>query len=188
MDDKRGKVEIDHAKWLIGEIIGHGRGHHGFNVQTTPMVAYLEAFGLFSYRFTRLISHAERDGAELYKDSVQAGLQRSGTSRIVQRTDPIEPALGRDDVEGAVYVATFVHFASLVTLSTAVEAYYRSDGLTFYQYRLWILTNTPTRAAAINHVRATWNMWVTSFALRVQQPNGVLVGCESIRTGLVFDD
>ncbi|KAK4624430.1 hypothetical protein CLAFUW4_05411 [Fulvia fulva] len=139
-------------------MFGGGRGHHGFNIQTTPMVAYIEAFGLFAERFALFITRSERHGAELHKAFVDADSRRSGTSRVVERIDPIAPAFGRGDVEGAVYGAVFVHFASLVTLATAVEADYRSDALNFSQYRAWILSNKPAHISAINQVKEIWGM------------------------------
>jgi len=157
-DDQRGDVELNYIRFLVGDIISGGCGHHGFNIQTTPMVAYIEAFGLFSQRFARYQASSEAQGAALHTAFVQAELQRSDTARIVISNAPIQPAFMRDDVEGAVYGAIFVHFASLAGLTTAVEAFYRSQAVTFDQYHSWILANMAPHAAAIRTVKNTWGL------------------------------
>ncbi|KAK5680718.1 hypothetical protein LTR17_027530 [Elasticomyces elasticus] len=157
-DDERGDVELNYAKYLIGDIIAGGRGHHGFNIQTSPMVVYIEAFGLFSERFARFQASSEEQGAGLHSAFVQAEIRRSDTARIVSSTAPIQPAFLRDDVEGAVYGAIFVHFASLTSLATAVEAFYRSEALTFDHYHGWVSKNMALHRAAIDTVRDTWGI------------------------------
>ena len=159
--DKRGDVELNYAKFLIGDALAGGRAHHGFNIQTTPMVAYIEAFGLFSERFARYQTSSAAEGAALHTAFVQAELQRPDTARIVTSNAPVQPAFMRDDVEGAVYGAIFVHFASLTTLATAVEAFYRSEAVTFDGYHRWIHANmgqVQATLSAIDEVKSTWGM------------------------------
>lgn len=125
------------------------------------MVAYIEAFGLFSQRFARYQTSSAAQGTALHTAFVQAELQRSDTARIVTSNAPLQPAFMRDDVEGAVYGAIFVHFASLTTLATAVEAFYRSEAVTFDEYHKWIHANmgqVQVIVSAIDKVKSTWGM------------------------------
>lgn len=155
-DNKRGEVELKYAQWLLSDLVPGGRGEHGFNVQTTPIVAYIEAFGLFSQRFAQFESSSQAKGAALHKAFVQAELKRSDTASIVGSSGPVQLAFQRNDVEGAVYGAIFVHFASLTNLATAVEAFYRSKAVTFDEYHGWVVTNMAQHKAAIDTVKRTW--------------------------------
>lgn len=157
-DDERGDVELNYARFLIGDITSGGRAHHGFDVQTTPMVAYIEAFGLFSQRFARFEASSNEQGAELHAAFVQAEMQRPDTARVVASGAAVASAFAREDVEGAVYGAVFVHFASLTSLATAVEAFFRSQATTFDQYRAWVLKHMAQHKAEINAVKKTWGM------------------------------
>ena len=157
-DDTRGDVEINYARYLLGRLVLDGNVWHGFNVRTNPMVAYIEAFGLFIRRFTRFQASQREQGADLHSAFVRAELQRADAGRVVMSATPIKPAVLNDDIEGAVYGAIFVHFASLTSLDVAVQAFYASGAITFDQYHDWVVQMMSAHADSIRLVKNTWGM------------------------------
>jgi hypothetical protein len=68
------------------------------------------------------------------------------------------PSVTGGDVEGAVYAAIFVDFASFVGLDFAASAYFEANALTFGQYREFIEREHPEHSEALETVRAFWGL------------------------------
>ena len=68
------------------------------------------------------------------------------------------PTVTGGDVEGAVYSAIFVDFASFVGLDFAASAYFQANALTFGQYRNFINDQHPEHAATLEKVRTFWRL------------------------------
>ena len=72
--------------------------------------------------------------------------------------DLLQPIVTGGDVEGAVYGAIFIDFASFVGLDFAASSYFEANALTFGQYRDFINTQHPEHSAALEQVRRFWGL------------------------------
>ena len=161
-------------------------GRHWFTERTTQMVAFIEAFSHFGARFeTFLVSNGQagvtndpqvllqrrRDflDAELSSTNYwaagnlhQAGIrQPDGTinpNTVVDQFTNNHLTIAGPDMEGAVYGAIFLDFASRVGLRDTVRAYLRSGALDFGGYLRHIHDELPQHAQAIDAVQQTWGL------------------------------
>ena len=142
---------------------------HDVAKHTTPFVAFIEAVGIFSERFFFYRKNAgsnltdlnarrgffrdELDGQSLsgdMNDYVSVGKKHNGR---------VEPDLTGDDVEGAVYGAIYLDFASRVGLREAVGLVMDSNASTFTDFRNYVRgRGNEDWRRAINAARDTWGM------------------------------
>lgn len=69
-----------------------------------------------------------------------------------------KPRISGGDVEGAVYAAIFVDFASRVGLNFAASSYFKANALSFGEYRNFIRERYSDRAAELEAVRSFWSL------------------------------
>jgi hypothetical protein len=69
-----------------------------------------------------------------------------------------KPVVTEDDVEGAVYSAIFVDFASRVGLDLAASSYFAANALTFGEYETFIKNTHPELTDTIASVRKFWKL------------------------------
>ncbi len=62
------------------------------------------------------------------------------------------------DVEGAVFGAIFVDFASTVGLDFAASTYFAANALTFGEYRGFINKHHPEHSETLEQVRRFWGL------------------------------
>ena len=83
------------------------------------------------------------------------------TTRVIAASPPralFQPTVTDGDVEGAVYGAIFVDFASFVGLDFAASSYFKANAITFGQYREFINNRHPDHSAALEQVRSFWGL------------------------------
>jgi hypothetical protein len=169
----RASVETQYLGWIANRVAASLPPFHNTTLVTTPFVAFIEALGIFSERFfffsrmrvpsltgVPLRQAFFRD--ELSATPLLATANLSGYSQVGRRNSAgnIAPTLTGDDVEGAIYGAVFLDFASRPGLREAVAQYMRSGRnsvLNFDDFRNFVITNTPF-AADITEVANTWQM------------------------------
>jgi hypothetical protein len=131
------KVAARYASWLAARVATGGDPSHAADRRTSPMVAWLEAFGLFAERFDIFARYfgAGRSGPALHSAFLAeelAGGPRmttvvSGYRTVAAWAGEHNP-LGSSDpsVEGSVYSGVFLHRGSQRGLTRAVEDYLAS--------------------------------------------------------------
>jgi hypothetical protein len=167
----RAHFETGYLAALAGAALTGGSVFHDFDQTTSPLVAYIEAAGIFSERFFFFAKLVEptltgvalrqaffRDElaavrslpSVLVDDGPRAGRLAAGT---------ITPSQTGPDVEGAVYGAIYLDFARRVGLREAVGLVLDSNALSFAQLQTYVQgRGNPEWTAAIDAVAATWAM------------------------------
>jgi hypothetical protein len=168
----RFEVETAYLAYLAGALV-NGTLFHDVDVVTSPLVAYIEASGIFSERFFffKKLVRPDLNGVNLRSAFLQDELSASpslpgvltdsyiqvGTRGANGAITPLVPT--GDNVEGSIYGAIYLDFASRVGLREAVGLVLDSNATTFDEFRLYILgRNNNQLTAAINAVRQTWNL------------------------------
>ena len=139
---KRWELAAKYALW-IGKELANGRsGTHRTDKKTSPLIAYIEAIGIFSQRFWLFATEVEpeltgkRLRAAFVDDElsdepslaeVMPGYKHIATCRA---DGTVKPNLRGSSTEGAVYGAVFLDFARRTDLATAVNLYLRSGAFT----------------------------------------------------------
>lgn len=119
-------IEARYAAWIASQVARGGDARHDVHVRTSPLVAWLEAFGVFAERFWMF---RQRHG-HLRGDALDAAFL-AHEARVVANWHvpgmrrPPSPAADVD-IEGAVYRLVFVEYAQRTSLPTAVNLYLRS--------------------------------------------------------------
>ena len=72
--------------------------------------------------------------------------------------DALQPTVTGGDVEGAVYAAIFVDFASLVGLDFAASSYFEANAINFGQYRSFVKDQHPEHFETLEQVRRFWRL------------------------------
>jgi hypothetical protein len=72
--------------------------------------------------------------------------------------DLLQAIVTGGDVEGAVYSAIFVDFASFVGLDFAASSFFEANALTFGQYREFINDQYPQHSGTLEQVRSFWGL------------------------------
>lgn len=167
----RATFEAGYLATLAGSAVTGGSKHHDFNQTTTPLVAYIEAAGIFSERFFAFATLVRPDlaDAELRQaffrdelgpnrslpDALEDPCPRAG--RLSAGT--VTPSHFGDDVEGSVYGAIYLDFARRIGLREAVGLVLDSNATTFDQFRTHVHGRGNTQfTAAIDAVAVTWQM------------------------------
>lgn len=127
-------IEARYAAWIAGQVARGGDARHDVLLRTSPLVAWLEAFGVFAERFWLFRRrHPQLSGEALdvafldHESKVVEQWQLPGDApRRSSRPDV--------DIEGLVYRLVFVEYAKRTSLPTAVNLYLRSGGLGVRSY------------------------------------------------------
>jgi hypothetical protein len=156
----------------IGFIATHiANPYHQVDKPTTPFVAFIEAAGIFSERFFAFAKQVApgQSGVGLrqafFRDELGpqslAGVLVDPYTNVGRRNaaGAVVPVLTNNDVEGAVYGAVYLDFASRVGLKEAVGLVVDSNATSFAEFRQYVLgRGNAAWTTAINAVRATWRM------------------------------
>ncbi len=134
---KRWELAAKYALW-IGKELANGRsGTHRTDKKTSPLIAFIEAIGIFSQRFWMYATVVEPQlsGRALHAAFVADELStQPSLSKVLPGYAPIatvradgtiKPRLTGASTEGAVYGAIFLDFAHRTDLATAVNSYLR---------------------------------------------------------------
>lgn len=123
--------------WITKELVKGNSATHRTNKKTVPLIAFVEAIGIFSQRFFLFAKQVRPDlsGATLRSAFVEDELSGSPALAKVMpgyvkigtrsRSGDIKPHLTGSSTEGAVYGAIFLDLASRATLAEAVAMYLR---------------------------------------------------------------
>lgn len=164
----RQRVEGGYVGWLLGQI-GSGDFYHQVDKRTKPLIAYLEAVGIFSERFFFFSKRVEPGlaGSALRKafvdDELSAaprlpGKLRDGYVRIAERKadGSVESKVPTgNDVEGAVYGAMYLELAGKIGLKTVVEGMLASNATNFDEFARFM---GAAHGPAMRSIKANWRM------------------------------
>jgi hypothetical protein len=171
---RRASFEKGYLAFLVERTVRTGDPTHEVAKKTIPLVAYIEAAGIFSERFfffkTRIkpnlsgkALHDSFLADELSEQSTLSGdspLQKDSSFIQVGRRKSdgtIKPLLQGLDTEGAVYGAIYLDLASRIGLQETVELVLASDAEDFGEFRRHVRGRGKAEwTAAIDAVRETW--------------------------------
>jgi hypothetical protein len=170
----RTQVEGEYLAFLAGQIPS-GNFSHNVNVATSPVIAFIEAVGIFSERFFafKKLIKPNLSGVNLrqafFRDELAAtsslGARGVLNDKYVQvgsrgSNGVVTPIVTTgDNVEGSVYGAIYLDFASRVGLKEAVGLVLESNATTFDNFRNHVSGKNDTQLTnAINAVKQTWNL------------------------------
>ena len=162
----RESIEAQYLGFILTHLPHPG---HNVDIQTNPLVAFIEAVGIFSERFfafSKLVK-PHLSGVALRKAFFRDEL---GTQSLASTLiDPyisvgtrdsagtIQPAFQGTDIEGAVYGAIYLDFASRVGLRDAVGLVMESNATNFDEFSQYVTgRNNDTWRHALDHVIDTW--------------------------------
>ncbi len=123
--------------WIAGELAKGNSGTHRTDKRTAPLIAYVEAIGIFSQRYYLFASSVRPDlqGRALHRAFVDDELSEHPSLRqhlpgyvpITSRTadGSLKPRLRGSSTEGAIYGALFLDLASRTSLAQVVNLYLR---------------------------------------------------------------
>jgi hypothetical protein len=183
-DAQRQEIAVRYSSFIVSDFLSGGTSTHTMAADTDPTVAYIEAFDHFVHRFDRFIrANRNLSGANLRNGFIRSELNvvesftdQSGivlatrfgtlTGGLNTGTYTPDPAFltsgprSATSIEGSIYAAVFLDFARRpgVGLRTAVNAFVRSQALSFGEFRSWIHANRPNLRAQIDQVRSTWTL------------------------------
>ncbi len=167
----RAQYEAGYLGYLTTTAANGGNLFHGFSQKTSPLIAFIEAVGIFSARFfffAKLVK-PNLTGEDLRRaffrdelsnnrslpdvlvgDSPRAGLLAGGT---------VTPSVTTDSVEGAIYGAIYLDFARRVGLREAVGLVLDSNAADFDEFQIYVHgRGNPGWTSAIDEVALTWHM------------------------------
>lgn len=168
--DVRATFEAGFLGFLVGQATTGGGVTHDFEVQTNPMVAYIEAVGFFSDRFFAFAKlRSDLQGANLRREFFRNELsgarllpgpeaaQLDGT-RVVPSTVGAVELVG-PNIEGAIYGALFLDMARRVGLKAVVELVLASNATDFSSFRIYVSgRGNDNWTSAVEAVTETWRM------------------------------
>jgi hypothetical protein len=169
----RVQIEGAYVAFLAGQVVTGGSLFHDINVVTSPLVAFLEAVGIFSERFFffKKLVRPNLSGQNLrqafFRDELSASPSLPGVlidgytqAGVGNANGAITPLVTTgDNVEGAVYGAIYLDFASRVGLREAVGLVLDSNATTFDELRTSIHGRGNQQFTnAIDAVAQTWNL------------------------------
>lgn len=141
------ELALRYGAWIVQELVSGRSGTHRTDKATDPLIAFVESFGIFSQRFWFFAKEARPDlkGSALRAAFVEDELsgspalkpilgKKSYTPIATRRDGAIRPELTGASVEGAVYGAIFLDFASRTSLATAVNLFVRCGAFNFDGY------------------------------------------------------
>lgn len=132
-------IETRYAGWIAGQLARGRDGGHSAEAVTSPLVAWLESFGLFAERYWRFAQHHRGSATDTQQSFVEHEMQLSPVTSPEARGDRQQHS------EGVVYRQVFVEYASRTSLATAVSLYLLSGtrGVTSYAGFASALANSP---------------------------------------------
>ncbi len=148
----RASVQTQYLGWILGRLGAGLPPYHGTTLVTTPFIAWIEAFGLFAWRYFEFSRQSRNRGLSVSARQ-NAFLRENDSYAEVGTLNPggsVSPSLAGDNVEGAVYGAVFLDYARRVGLSKAVGEYLNSakrNVLTFDDFRN-LVSNSDIRDVA----------------------------------------
>jgi len=159
-------IEVQYLQFLAAHV---DNPTHDVDRTTSPLVAFIEAAGIFSERFFFYRKNAGRDLTDLgarrgfFQDELGpqslSGDMNGYISVGRRRNGTLAPDLRGNNVEGAVYGAIYLDFASRVGLREAVGLVMDSNATTFADFRTYVRGRGNTDwTRAINAVRTRWRM------------------------------
>lgn len=166
----RWELAAKYALWIGRELANGRSGTHRTDKQTSSLIAFIEAIGIFSQRFWLFATEIEPDlsGHRLRTAFVDDELSAAprladlmpGYVPIATRTARgVRPHLRGSSTEGAVYGAIFLDFADRTDLATSVNTYLRSRAFTAQSWMDHTAEQRKGRfAGAVDAVRATWRL------------------------------
>lgn len=126
-------IEFRYAAWIAGQVARGGDARHDVHLPTSPLVAWLEAFGVFAERFWWFQQrHPDLAGIAVEEAFVEHESQAVADWRMPSGSARRETS--DIDVEGVVYRLVFVEYARRTSLATAVNLYLRSGNLGVRSY------------------------------------------------------
>lgn len=167
----RAQFETGYLAALAGAAVTGGSVFHKFDQVTSPLVAYIEAAGIFSERFFFFAKLVEPSltGVDLRQAFFRDELSRDRSlpdvldddcpraGELIART--IKPSVRFSDFEGAVYGAIYLDFARRVGLREAVGLVLDSNATTVNELLTYVHGRGNTEwADAIDAVATTWQM------------------------------
>jgi hypothetical protein len=165
------ELAFRYGRWIVKELAKGNSATHRTDKATDPLIAYVEALGIFSQRFYFFATEVRPDltGSRLRRAfvddelSAQPSLKKvfSGYTPIaVKRADgSIKPKLTGDKTEGAVYGAIFLDFADRTSLSNALSLFMKSGALDFDGFRAYGSGRARGKYRAdLDAVAKTWKM------------------------------
>ncbi|MET1111408.1 MAG: hypothetical protein ABWX67_07785 [Allosphingosinicella sp.] len=168
--DVRSRVQNGYLDWLTSRI-GSGDFTHGITKKTIPLVAYVEAAGMFSERFYFFRKRVEPKliGDELYRAFVidelsaeprLAGVLRDTYTPIAQTENlAIVPKIRKgNNVEGALYGALYLQLGRRIGLKQVVEHILKSDATTFDEFRHFMNRRYPAHKDDIESTALNWDL------------------------------
>lgn len=132
---KRLELENEYVGWLVGELSLGNSATHSFAVDTSPLVAFIEAFGCFGEVYSDVVpisGDKHQDFFERIANNLESNSGGCGS---------MDDAVRGGDVEGAVFLAIFYEFAKhpAVGLPFVVETIIECESFTVYEYANCIL-------------------------------------------------
>ncbi|MDN5856195.1 MAG: hypothetical protein L0K86_25805 [Actinomycetia bacterium] len=167
----RAQYEAGYLAHLAANLLPGGNLFHGFDQKTSPLVAFIEAVGIFSARFLFFAKQVEPNltGSNLrrafFRDELSSN--RSLPDVLVDNCPragllsgaTVTPSVTTDAVEGAVYGAIYLDFARQVGLREAVGLVLDSNAADFGEFQTYVHgRGNAGWAAAIDDVAVTWQM------------------------------
>jgi hypothetical protein len=160
-------IEAQYIQFILSHL---SNPTHNVTRATDPFVAFIEAVGIFSERFFffKKLARPNLSGVQLRQAFFIDELENQTLSTFLR--DPydtvgtrvggtITPNLTGNNVEGAVYGAIYLDFASRVGLREAVGLVLESNATSFTEFRSFVRGKGNTSFTnAINAVKNTWGL------------------------------
>lgn len=167
----RAQFETGYLAHLTTATATGGNLFHGFALKTDPLVAFVEAAGIFSERFLFFAKRVEPTltGADLRQAFFQDELSGNRSLPDVLVDDcpragqlsggVVDPSVTTNAVEGSVYGAIYLDFARRVGLREAVGLVLDSNALDFGDFQIYVHgRGNQAWTDAIDEVAVTWQM------------------------------
>ncbi len=167
----RGQFEAGYLAYLATAAASGQPVTHDFAQTTNPLVAFIEAAGIFSERFFTFAKEVEPDlsGTDLrrafFRDELSSARSLPGVlvddcPRAGQQFGSVVvPSIATASVEGAVYGAIYLDFARRVGLQEAVGLVLDSNATSFADLQTYVHGRGNAEwTDAIDAVAATWQM------------------------------
>jgi hypothetical protein len=130
----RDKIEKDYLDWINAEVTAGRPGTHSFDVETTPMIAYLEAFGCFAGAYEGVMDSSSPDEGPLrhqrfFEEVRKALAGEAAASSLWGSCRTIDRSVRGERVEGALFLTLFYDWAQNVGLDFVVDQYVSCQSL-----------------------------------------------------------
>jgi hypothetical protein len=163
-------LETHYLAWIMSELAAGRDGTHSLRQTTSPMIAYIEALGIFGERFflfardNPTLTGISLRQAFFRNELADDGIRTVNGRRVASlRSDgSVLPVFRGKDVEAAVYGALFVDLARRIGLREVVGLVMESaqDGVfAIPEFRLWCRRFKSNQInGEMNTVAAVWGL------------------------------